>query len=77
MPARRRASTLANPAGLTARQIEVLQLIGDGMTNAELAGHLYLSVRTVDHHVAAILGKLGATGRRDAVRKGRELGLLP
>ncbi|WP_275571676.1 ATP-binding protein [Mycolicibacterium vanbaalenii] len=77
VPARRRASTLANPAGLTARQIEVLQLIGDGMTNAELAGHLYLSVRTVDHHVAAILGKLVATGRRDAVRKGRELGLLP
>ena len=76
VPARRRAATLANPAGLTTRQTEVLRLLDDGMTNAELAERLYLSVKTVDHHVSAILTKLDVTKRRDAVRKARELGLL-
>ena len=76
VPARRRKATLANPAGLTTRQTEVLQLLDDGMTNAELAERLYLSVKTVDHHVSAILTKLDVTKRRDAVRKARELGLL-
>ena len=76
MPARRRSATLANPAGLTTRQIEVLRLLDDGLTNAELAERLYLSVKTVDHHVSAILTKLDVTKRRDAVRRARELGLL-
>ncbi|WP_267306293.1 helix-turn-helix transcriptional regulator [Mycobacterium barrassiae] len=76
VPARRRAATLANPAGLTARQVEVLRLLDDGLTNVELADRLYLSVKTVDHHVSAILGKLDVSKRRDAVRKARELGLL-
>jgi DNA-binding NarL/FixJ family response regulator len=75
VPARRR-STLANPAGLTSRQIEVLHLIGEGLTNAELADRLYLSAKTVDHHVSAILTKLDVRGRRDAIRRGRELGIL-
>ncbi len=76
VPARRRSATLANPAGLTARQVEVLRLLDDGLTNAELAERLYLSVKTVDHHVSAILAKLEVGKRRDAVRKARELGLL-
>jgi DNA-binding CsgD family transcriptional regulator/tetratricopeptide (TPR) repeat protein len=76
IPARPRATTLANAAGLTRRQVDVLRLIGEGMTNAELAQRLYLSVKTVDHHVSAILMKLAVTGRRDAVRRGRELGIL-
>ena len=76
VPARRRAATLANPAGLTARQVEVLRLLDDGLTNVELAERLYLSVKTVDHHVSAILTKLDVSKRRDAVRRGRELGLL-
>jgi DNA-binding CsgD family transcriptional regulator len=76
VPARRRAATLANPAGLTTRQTEVLRLLDDGLTNAELAERLYLSVKTVDHHVSAILTKLDVTKRRDAVRRARELGLL-
>ncbi|WP_197420170.1 LuxR C-terminal-related transcriptional regulator, partial [Mycobacterium sp. NAZ190054] len=76
VPGPRRASTLSNPAGLTARQVEVLRLLGDGLTNAELAEHLYLSVKTVDHHVSAILTKLEVTGRRDAVRRAREVGIL-
>jgi DNA-binding CsgD family transcriptional regulator len=76
VPARRRSTTLANPAGLTSRQIEVLRLIGEGLTNGELAERLYLSAKTVDHHVSAILTKLDVPGRRDAIRRGRELGVL-
>ena len=76
VPGPRRASTLANPAGLTTRQVEVLRLIGDGLTNAELAERLFLSVKTVDHHVSAILTKLDVTRRRDAVRRAREVGIL-
>lgn len=76
VPARRRAATLANPAGLTARQVEVLRLLDEGLTNVELADRLFLSVKTVDHHVSAILNKLEVNKRRDAVRKARELGLL-
>jgi DNA-binding NarL/FixJ family response regulator len=76
VPARRRSATLANPAGLTARQVEVLRLLDDGMTNTELADRLFLSVKTVDHHVSAILAKLEVSKRRDAVRRARELGIL-
>jgi DNA-binding NarL/FixJ family response regulator len=77
VPARRRSSTLTNPVGLTARQVEVLRLLDDGLTNAELAERLYLSVKTVDHHVSAILTKLDVTKRRDAVRRARELSIIP
>ena len=76
VPARRRFTTLSNPAGLTRRQVEVLQRLEDGWTNAELAAQLYLSAKTVDHHVSAILGKLAVANRRDAVRRGRELGII-
>jgi ATP/maltotriose-dependent transcriptional regulator MalT len=76
VPARRRSTTLANPAGLTNRQVEVLRLIDEGLTNAQLAQRLCLSVKTVDHHVSAILAKLEVTGRRDAIRRGREVGIL-
>ena len=61
-------STRTHPAGLTARQAEVLALLGDGRTNAEIAEALYVSPRTVEHHVTAVLTKLGATTRRDAAR---------
>lgn len=63
--------TRVNPAGLTARQIDVLRLLGHGHTNAEIAGQLVVSVRTVDSHVAAVLGKLGAATRREAAARGR------
>lgn len=54
----------------------MLRLIEEGLTNAELADRLYLSAKTVDHHVSAILTKLGVPGRRDAIKRGRELGIL-
>ncbi|MBS1694703.1 MAG: AAA family ATPase [Actinobacteria bacterium] len=76
VPAPRRGTTLANPAGLTTRQVEVLRLLENGLTNAELAERLFLSVKTVDHHVSAILTKLDVTKRRDAVRRAREVGIL-
>lgn len=58
--------TRAHPAGLTARQADVLDLVASGLTNAEIAAKLVLSVRTVDHHVSAILTKLGVASRREA-----------
>ncbi len=54
----------------------MLRLLDDGLTNVELADRLFLSVKTVDHHVSAILDKLDVGKRRDAVRRARELGLL-
>jgi DNA-binding CsgD family transcriptional regulator len=68
-----REATRANPAGLTARQLEVLTLLGDGRTNAEIADELVVSLRTAEHHVAAVLSKLGADSRRDAARRASEL----
>ena len=76
VPARRRRTTLGNPVGLTRRQVEVLQLMDDGLTNAELAARLFLSAKTVDHHVSAILAKLEVGNRREAVRRGRALGII-
>lgn len=66
-------TTRTNPAGLTDRQVDVLALLRDGLTNAEIAERLVLSVRTVDHHVAAILAKLGVTSRRQAAERAADL----
>jgi DNA-binding CsgD family transcriptional regulator/tetratricopeptide (TPR) repeat protein len=68
--------TRANPAGLTARQVDVLRLLGRGYTNAQIARQLVVSVRTVDSHVAAVLDKLGARDRRHAAEQAAELGVL-
>jgi DNA-binding CsgD family transcriptional regulator len=69
--------TRQNPAGLTERQVEVLRLLGQSLTNAEIAERLVLSVRTVDAHVAAVLAKLGLRSRREAPARAAELGVLP
>ena len=71
-----RAGTRESPAGLTRRETEVLMLLGEGLRNAEIAGRLVLSRRTIDHHVSAILQKLGARSRGEAVATARRLGLV-
>jgi DNA-binding CsgD family transcriptional regulator len=71
-----RASTQANAAGLTAREVEILSLLVDGLRNSEIAERLYVSRRTVDHHVSAILRKLGAKTRGEAVAAAGRLGVL-
>ena len=60
-----RPTSAADPAGLTIRERDVLALLTQGRTDREIAAALYLSVRTVGHHVAAILRKKDARTRRD------------
>jgi DNA-binding CsgD family transcriptional regulator/tetratricopeptide (TPR) repeat protein len=64
-----RPSTRAHPEGLSARQAEVLGLLGEGLTNAEIARRLFLTPKTVEHHVGAILRKLGVSSRAEAVER--------
>jgi DNA-binding CsgD family transcriptional regulator/tetratricopeptide (TPR) repeat protein len=71
-----RAATRANPGRLTDRQLEVLALLAEGATNAEIAARLYLSRRTVDNHVAALLARLGVRSRHDALGAATVMGLL-
>ena len=61
-----RPATRESPHGLTPRQHEVLALLATGATNAEIAERLVVSTKTVDHHVSAVLAKLGVTSRREA-----------
>jgi len=70
-----RPSTRTNAAGLTARESEILALVAEGLRNAEIAQRLFVSRRTVDNHVSAILRKLGVENRGEAVAKAVMLGL--
>ncbi|MFL6204168.1 MAG: ATP-binding protein [Acidimicrobiales bacterium] len=70
-----RASTRANPAGLTARELEVAALLADGLTNSEIADRLIVSAKTVDHHVSSVLTKLGVSSRRHVGQAAARLNL--
>jgi DNA-binding CsgD family transcriptional regulator/tetratricopeptide (TPR) repeat protein len=70
------ATTLNNPAGLTARELDVLRLVAVGDTNAAIAASLHISVKTVGHHVTHLLEKLAARTRTEAVTRALSLGLL-
>jgi DNA-binding CsgD family transcriptional regulator/tetratricopeptide (TPR) repeat protein len=73
IPSGPRSATKEHPAGLTRREGEILELLMRSLTNAEIAERLFLSERTVEHHVTSVLGKLGvasrAEARREAVRR--------
>jgi DNA-binding CsgD family transcriptional regulator len=64
-----RPTTRAHPANLTRRETEILGLVAEGLRNVEIANRLYLSAKTVDHHVSSILGKLGVSTRTEAAKK--------
>lgn len=72
-----RRATVANPAGLTTRQLEVLALLAEGLSNAEIARRLFISAKTVDHHVSAVIAKLGVTSRGAAVAEAQRSGMVP
>jgi len=75
VPPRPRVSTRANPGGLTNRQLDVAKLVARGFTNAEIATRLYISPKTADHHVSAVLTKMGLSNRRAVMVQADELGL--
>ena len=68
VPAGPRTATRADPLNLTRREREVLDLICAGNTNAQIAERLFISVKTVDHHVSAVLAKLDVPSRDAATR---------
>ena len=70
------AHARTHPLGLTEREAEVLALLAEGQSNAEIAKRLVRSVRTVDHHVAGVIAKLGARSRQEAVAVARKRGWL-
>jgi NarL family two-component system response regulator LiaR len=70
-------TTQQQTLGITARELEVLTLVGCGFSNREIATQLFVSENTVKTHCARAFDKLGAARRTQAVQRGKELGLLP
>jgi DNA-binding CsgD family transcriptional regulator len=73
VPRGRRSTTRENPFGLTRREVEVLALLAEGATNAAVGKRLFISAKTVDHHVSSLLGKLRVSTRNEAGGKYRAL----
>jgi DNA-binding CsgD family transcriptional regulator len=71
-----RATTREHPAGLTRREAEVLALVAEGLRNTEIAERLYLTPKTVSHHLSAIYAKLGVETRTEAARAASQLGII-
>ena len=73
-PTHKLAQPLVEP--LSERELEILQLVAEGLTNREIASRLYLSLNTVKAHTRNIYGKLGVNNRTQAAARGRALGIL-
>ena len=71
-----RAATRRNPFGLTAREVQVLGCLADGLSNGLIGARLHVSAKTVDHHVSSVLAKLGVPSRGLAARIAREQCLI-
>lgn len=71
-----RNSTLTNPAQLTTRELDILQLLRTGASNKEIATQLFISPKTVDHHISSILFKLDVPSRIKAVGEAEKLGII-
>jgi DNA-binding NarL/FixJ family response regulator len=76
LPRRPRRATLANPAGLTARELEVLALVAEGRSNRQVADALFISAKTASVHVSNILAKLGVASRVEAAAVAHRAGLV-
>ncbi|MBL7698533.1 MAG: AAA family ATPase [Chitinophagaceae bacterium] len=76
IPRGMRRSTMSNPAFLTGREMDVLQLLKDGLQNKEIANRLFISAKTVDHHISAIFFKLEVNSRAKAVNEATRLELI-
>jgi DNA-binding CsgD family transcriptional regulator len=76
LPRGPRPATQANPAGLTPRQLEILLLLAEGLHNSEIAERLSTTPKTIEHHVSAILAKLHARSRAEAVSVAHQLGII-
>ncbi len=71
-----RRTTRDNALGLTRREMEILQLVGKGFSSKRIAADLAIAPKTVDHHVASLLEKLGSHSRGEAIALAREVGVL-
>jgi DNA-binding CsgD family transcriptional regulator len=76
VPRGKARKTREHAAGLTERQAEVLQLLSEDLSNVEIADRLFVSPRTIEHHVSAVMAKLGAANREEAVTRARAEGPL-
>jgi DNA-binding NarL/FixJ family response regulator len=70
-----RPATRAAPAGLTPREQAVLALLADGLPDREISERLFISERTVHHHVSAVLSKIGVSSRTAAAREAARMGI--
>jgi len=76
IPRKHRTAADANPFGLTMRELEALGYLIKGWSNVAIAQHLSLSARTVEHHIASVLRKMGVHSRAEAVALASKVGYI-